>query len=328
MTNNTAEEIRNVINQNSNFYLAGHVSPDGDSIGSCFGLGMALEKLGKKVQVLMEPFHSKYDIIPGRHLLGSAKLENPVLICLDCADEGRLTGYSKELMGTLQDTVCIDHHYTNTYFAKFNYVDEKASSTCEVVYRLLDSFVEFDIDIASALYAGILSDTGGFRYNATSQNTLSVAGALTAMGIPFTDIYTELFSLRTYAEVKLLARVLENCQRAANARVVHVCVPREMMTNLEDTTDAEPKHLEGVVESLLNIRRAEVSILIYDRCKNDELKISLRSRKLNIGDIAQKYGGGGHQLAAGATVKGDIYEIRDKVLGCVLEALEEQQRTK
>ena len=347
MTNNV-HEIRTLIRESKNFYIAGHTNPDGDSIGACFGLGLALEKLGKNVRVLLEPFHHKYDVIPGRHLMYTAQeIEIPqemlsqrtvrgqeehskgsekdpclqwpeaVLICVDCADIGRLSGYSKTLAEKLPCTVSIDHHYSNTHFAKHNFVDGQASSTCEMIYRILDGFAELDQNIAAALYAGIVGDTGGFRYESASRDTLIAVGNLIATGIPFTDIYTELLHSRSYTEVKLLARVLDACRRNRDGSIVYACVPQKMMVNLEGAPDANPQDLEGMVEYLLNIRGAKVAFLVYDCCSDGDVKISLRSRKFNVGAIAQQLGGGGHQLAAGATVKGDIFKVCDKVLSLI-----------
>jgi len=337
MTNNASNvginKIRTLIRESSHFYIAGHTNPDGDCIGACFALGLALEKIGKKARVLLEPFHHKYNVIPGQHLMytqgtvcgpGEPCLQWPetVLICVDCADKGRLSGNAKTMAEALPCIISIDHHYSNTYFADYNYVDGKASSTCELIYRILDGFVSLDQDIATALYAGIVGDTGGFRYDSTSQGTLQAIGNLVALDIPFTDIYTELLHRRSYTEIKLFARVLEACRRNTEGSVIYACVTRQMMTGFEDAPDATTQDLEGMVESLLNVRGAKVALLVYDcstdgDAKDGEVKVSLRSRKVNVGAIAQQLGGGGHHLAAGATVKGDIFEVCDKALSLI-----------
>jgi len=301
-------DIVDLLLQRDNFYISGHVGPDGDSIGACFGLGLALEKMGKKVQIMLETIHPRFDVIPGRHLLEEKLADGEVLICLDCADITRLPKGCKKLAEKLECTLNIDHHYTNTNFAKHNLVDSEASSTCEMIYHLLEFFSERDFDlwdknIASAVYAGMVSDTGGFRFNATSQDTLKAVGKLINMDIPFTEIYTEMVHMRSYTELKLLARVLENTQLAKDGRIVYCCVNEEMMKNFNNNApDATSQDLEGVVELLLNVRGAEISFLVYDRDEG-EAKISLRSRGVNVAEVAKKFGGGGHQLAAGATVK-------------------------
>ena len=321
------QEIRAFIREHDNFYIAGHVNPDGDSIGACFGLGLALEKMGKKVSVLIESYHSKYDVIPGRHLICNTldipeQRDNIALICVDCADLCRLADKARVLAERINDTICIDHHFSNTQFAKLNFVDSKCSSACEMVYRLLNDFVDLNKDIASAIYAGMVSDTGGFRHSATSEDTLQVSAKLIGLGIPFTEIYTEAIHLRTYTETKLLARILDACKRSEDAQIIYACVPIEMMKNFEDTPDAAVYDLEGIVEYLLNIRGTSVSLLVYEQGRGNA-KVSLRSRRINVGAIAQQLGGGGHHLAAGASLSGDIYAVRDKALTLIEKALKE-----
>jgi len=308
------ETIRKLITNGDIFYITGHTNPDGDSIGASFGLALAIEKMGKEARVIVEPYHSKYNLIPGSHLQHSGEeiWECP-LICLDSADVSRLSGHARKLADTLSTTICIDHHYTNTGYARYNYVDGTASSTCELVYTLLDGFVPIDRDIASALYAGMVCDTGGFRFMATSPKTLNIAAKLIAYEIPFSQIYAELVHLHTYSEIKLLSRVLDSTTRTEDGKVVYACVPKSMMTGLNGAPDATPMDLEGVVEYLLNIRRAELSLLLYER-EDGSIKISLRSKKANVASVAMQFDGGGHQLAAGAQATGDIYDICEQVL--------------
>jgi len=303
-------EIRNLLTQNDNFYITSHINPDGDAIGSCFGLGMALQKIGKNVQVFLEPFQSRFDIIPGEGLLNEkAFSEDVFLICLDCSSFDRLNPEHQKVAASSSCVINIDHHYTNTNFANINYVDGNASSACELVYRLLDGFIEIDQDIASALYAGMVSDTGGFRFDYTSPQTLHVAGNLMSNGIDFTTIYTELLLMRSHTELKLLAKVLENAQISGN--VMHVCVNKDM---IKSVPNALSRDVEGIVELMLNTRDVEISVLLYEK-ENGEIKMSLRSCSANVGEVAKKFGGGGHHLAAGANVKGNIHEIREQVLG-------------
>ena len=321
-------EVRAFILRQERFYITGHINPDGDAIGACLGLGLALEKIGKKVRVILESFHSKYNVIPGNHLIYEYKgdmadtvgFEDHAIICVDCADLGRLPESARSLVTNSENTLCIDHHFSNTNFAKYNFIDSNCSSTCEMIYRILDAFMDIDTHIASAIYAGMVCDTGAFRHAATSRDTLEVSGKLLNLNIPFTEIYTELISLRTYTQVKLLARVIDACQRSDDAKIVYACVPLTMMAGFGDTPDATTHDLENVVEFLLNIRRAKVAVLIYER-PDGKSKLSLRSRKINVGAIAQKFGGGGHNLAAGATVDGSVYEIKDKVLPMIEKAL-------
>ena len=319
--------IIDLLRGSENIYITSHVNPDGDAVGSCLALGMALENEGKKAAVVVESFGKKYSIIPGRHLLfiesdnikQLPEFADPTFISLDCADISRLSGFSGDLFGKAKETISIDHHYSNTNFSKYNYVDSRASSTCEMVYRLLEGYTDITIPIASALYAGMVSDTGGFRFNSTSRETLSIAAKLTSIGIPFTDIYTELMLQRSYKEVKFLGRVIEATRRSKDGRIIYVAVTSDMMKFEGDNTG--PQDMGGIAEFMLNTDGAEISVLVYDKGSNNEHKVSLRSNKVNIGEIAKKIGGGGHKLAAGATLKGDINNIINEVLELAEQAL-------
>lgn len=306
------EQIIQLIHERKSFILAGHTGPDGDSIGSCFGLAWALEKLGKKVNVVLEPFPPKFNIIPGRKFVYTGpleKLEVDVLIAMDCADAERL-GPAKPLFERAKHTICIDHHETNNGFADYNYLEFKASSAAEMVFRLIEKLTVPDENIASAIYAGILSDTGGFRYNATAKSTMETAAHLMDMGIPFTEIYNELMHKHRFAAGKAMGMVLNNCLQSMDGRIVYSYMTRDMLASV----GADPSDLDGVVEYLMDTRGADAACLVYEKHTAPQVKVSLRSQGPNVGHVAVELGGGGHHLAAGATVKGTIEAIIKEVL--------------
>ena len=297
------EVIRALMRLRDDFVITGHVNPDADAVGSCYGLALALMKMGKRCRVVLDAYSSKMDIIPGQYLRYTGPLDtlNPqVFFCLDCGDVNRL-GAARLLLDKAGETVCVDHHATNTGFARHNYLDGDASSASELVYRLIHTEVDLDREIASALYAGMIMDTGGFRYSATTRETLHVAGELVALGIPFTDIYTELYHQHTYTELKLRGRVLMDCVRCCGDRVIYACVTQAMMREI----NASWHDLEGVVEYLLNTKGAAVSILFSER-EGTEVKASFRSTRIDVGKIAYKLGGGGHMMAAGCNLRRNI----------------------
>ncbi|MDR1664110.1 MAG: bifunctional oligoribonuclease/PAP phosphatase NrnA [Clostridiales bacterium] len=319
------DQVRTILKSKNSFILAGHTTPDGDSIGACLALALALKKAGKEVTVLLEPYFTRFSVIPGQELLYTGEpddLSADVFLCLDCADATRL-GKFIHLLNRARLTACIDHHVTNEGFCTFNFIDGGASSTSELVYRMLDGEFEMDVDVASAIYAGIISDTDGLRFSSVNAETLRVVGCLIEMGIPFTDIYTKLLRTHTYAEGRLLGKLLEASVRQSSKRVVSSCVTREMMKSVKATTF----HLEGAVEFLLNTKGAEVAILLYEK-KEPSVKISLRSRNIDVSEIAAALGGGGHTLAAGAVAEGDIIEIRNRVLGLVNKSLKTYDKEK
>jgi phosphoesterase RecJ-like protein len=297
-------EIQQVILKYHKFVITGHVNPDGDAVGASFALGLALSGMGKDVSVVLESFAPKLDIIPGRRLLYSGPIDAlapQVFICLDCADMSRIGGGLAELYARTDVTVCVDHHETNDGFAMFNYLDGDASSTSEMVYRLLDGFVRLDRDIASALYAGLVYDTGGFRFSAVGKDTLNITGRLMAAGIPFTDIYNEILHMRSFNAAKILGRVIDACRLHMDGRIIIAGITCGMLTEC----GASVYDLDGVVEFMLNTKRVEIAALLYER-ENGEVKVSLRSRGQNVGLIAVSLGGGGHRTAAGCNLQGSI----------------------
>ena len=192
--NNSLDEIRKVIESSRVIVLAGHTGPDGDAVGSVLALAMSLKTYGKEVCVLLENYGDKYDMIPGKELIRYTdyKALNPELfLALDCADENRL-GSAWEVCQRSAKKICIDHHISNTYYGDFNYVDPKASSTSEIIFQLLNGWLPLNHDTATALYAGILFDTGGFRHTSVRPETFYSAAELLKYHIDASFLYNEL----------------------------------------------------------------------------------------------------------------------------------------
>ena len=343
------EQIVELIKTRDNFVIAGHTGPDGDTIGSCLGLAMALGKLGKKAVVVLEPYAAKYRVIPGRKYLYHGALEAlscDVFIAMDCADAERL-GASKAVFDRAQTTVCIDHHETNTGFAQYNFIDPTASSTAEMVFGIIEAITDVDADIATAIYSGIVGDSGGFRYSSTGRSTMEVAAKLMETGIPFTDIYSEMLHRHSFEAAKAFGLALEAARLACDGRIVYTHMTREML----ESVGADSSDMDSVVEYLMNTRGAEVALFLYERHQavkdggmmtidlppsdnvdaNDgalpgaaqhqrKIKVSMRSRGLHVGQVAASLGGGGHRMAAGCTMVGTI----DDVLRQVLEIFERE----
>ena len=336
------EQIVKLLREHSRFVIAGHIGPDEDTIGSCLGLAMALGKLGKDAAVVLEPCAAKHHIIPGQEYLyrGDGPLLPEVFIAIDCADIERL-GPAQAFFNKANITVCIDHHETNKGFAEYNYIDPAASSTAEMVYGIIEILTDIDTDIATAIYAGIVTDTDGFRHVSTGSSTMAIAGRLMDTGIPFTDIYSELLHRHSFAAAKAFGMALEVCRQTMDGRIVYAYITREMLASAQ----AESSEMDSVVNYLMNTRGAEVALFLYERHQNaknvtddtlansceassvskpddglKKIKVSMRSRKLHVGQIAASLGGGGHRLAAGCTMVGAM----DDVLRQVLEAVERE----
>lgn len=354
------KQIVELLKTHDRFVIAGHIGPDEDTIGSCFGLAMALGKLGKKAVVMLEPgaLRPKHKIIPGWEYLyrDTEPLAMDVFIALDCADAERL-GPARAFLKKAKLTICIDHHETNNGFADYNLIDPNASSTAEMVFGVIEALTDIDINIATAIYAGIVADTGGFKYMSTSRPTMEIAARLMDTGIPFTEIYSEVMDSHSFVGIKAFGLALDASKLAMDGRIIYSCMTREMIAN----SGAESSDMDGVVEYLMNTRGTEVALFLYERHQNgtaansakscDEapceyeghdiicsaggdaadanepiaqrkIKVSMRSRKLHIGKIAAALGGGGHRLAAGCTMVGTMDDVLQNVLGMLERELE------
>ncbi|MCL1787331.1 MAG: bifunctional oligoribonuclease/PAP phosphatase NrnA [Defluviitaleaceae bacterium] len=308
---NPMDAMLRLIQNNTDFVLVGHTSPDGDAIGSCYGLAFALHKLGKNITVVLEPYPEKYDLLPGRQFLYTGepdKLNADVLIALDCADEKRL-GPAQPLFNRAKQTACIDHHRSNTGFAMINYIDPDASSTSEMVFRLVERLTTVDGDIAAVIYAGIVTDTGGFKYNTTEKSTLETVAKLMDTGINFTKIYNEVLHQHTFAAGKAMGVALQNAGQLRAGRVVYSHITWEELT----ATGADAFDLDGIVEYLLNTQGADISVFAYAK-DAEETKVSFRSQEPDVGAVAVALGGGGHRLAAGCTIQATAKEALAQAL--------------
>jgi len=314
---NIIGEIVDKINKSSIIAIAGHVSPDGDSVASCLAFAMSVKKLGKRPIVLMEEIPDKYKSISGREYIETeypAELSPPDLfISCDCGSKDRM-GRFEELFDKVDETIVIDHHISNTSYGKTNYVDTKSSSASELVYDVISVIGNMDIDIASALYAGIIFDTGGLRFKSCSSDTFVKVSKLVALGIPFDEIYSDIMLTRSYNSTLLFAYVVGKMKFMEGIPVVYSSVTKAEMEALGSSRS----DLEGISGYMLNIEGAEVSILLSEFGDN-ESKASFRSKKMDVNALAANWGGGGHINAAGATIKLPPDKALPEVLSLISE---------
>lgn len=318
-------EIVQTIREYNNFVLAGHISPDGDSIGSCFALALALKQMGKQADVVLEPIPRKYSIIPGTEFLYKGELSElkpDVFIAMDCASPLRL-GAAQELFNRSPITLCIDHHETNPGFAMYNYIEPAASSTGEMVFFIIEKLTTLCQQMAAALYAAMVNDTGGFRFSATAKSTMETVGKLMETGIPFTEIYNEIMHRHRFVAGKALGIALLNSKRTTNKKIVYSYITREMLKSVR----ASIGDLDGVAEYLMDTNGAKAVIFAYEKsASSGEVKINLRSNGPNMARVAAELGGGGHAMSAGASATGKIGAVLRKALKLVKAEVAEYEK--
>ena len=312
------ELLNSVLSGKQTVAVAGHIHPDGDSIGACIGLSLYLKKVypEKRVDVYLEEIPKQFRFLSGAdEILQEKATEEPydLFICLDCGDAGRL-GFAEEIFEEAKSTFCVDHHISNPGFAETNYVKPEASSASELVYRMLDP-EQVDQDIAAALYMGIAHDTGIFFYSCTSPETMESAANLMRTGIPANEIIDRTFYVKTYVQQKLLGQAILSSELYFGEKCIASVITKEEM----DRYGADPEDLEGIVSQLRNTEGVEASVFLYELPEN-KFKVSLRSRQyLDMSKVAMELGGGGHARAAGVTLSGEADEILKKVLAQIKE---------
>ena len=291
--------------------IAGHIRPDGDCIGSCTALYLYLEQNKKdlgldKVDVYLEPFGNEFRILTGvENIKHNYETEESydVFISLDCGSLDRL-GNALKFYNTAKKTINIDHHISNRKFAGVNHVVDDASSTCEVLFTLMEEdFITKEI--AEALFVGIIHDTGVFKHSNTKEKTMNVAGKLISKGINSSALIDESFYSKTYLQNQVLGRCLMESIMILEDKVVFASIDRRMM----DFYGASTSDLDGIIDQLRVTKGTEVAIFIYETDFH-EFKVSMRSNgEVNVSKIAIYFGGGGHIKAAGCTMKGSMHDV-------------------
>ncbi|WP_280491864.1 DHH family phosphoesterase [Nocardia asiatica] len=305
-----------------------HVQPDADTVGSGLALALVLHRRGIPVQVsFAEPAELPASMrsLPGvRHLVAPAavRAEVDLLVAVDCGSAGRLGALADRLPGAAT-TLVIDHHRSNTRFGSINVIDPVAESTTSLVARLLDAWgVPIDADVAHCLYAGLVTDTGSFRW--VRPGTHELAERLLGTGIDGAEIARTLMDTHPFGWLPMLSRVLGTAQLVPDVRggvgLVYAFVRRD------DIDDVRSEEVESVIDIVRTTAEAGVAAVFkQSRVVPDRWTVSLRSRDsgpcaddgVDVAEVAAALGGGGHRFAAGYTA----YGRPDDLVGALLAAL-------
>jgi bifunctional oligoribonuclease and PAP phosphatase NrnA len=304
--------------ENHSFILACHENPDGDALGSALALAHVLRQQGKDVTVVCEGgLAENYRFIPEQETLmeSTDRRDFDVGVLIDCEGLKR-AGSAADVVAGAQIGACVDHHIPDDEFGQIRVVDQKASSTAELVVRLLDANdVPVDEVAATQLMTGLINDTGGFRFGNTKAETFRVAARLTELGASPSAIAREVYETRSAKALKLLGRTLGSLQVAAGGEVVWSVIRKRDLEEL-GCQDADT---DGVVNFLGYAKGARVAAL-FRELGDAEVRVSLRSRDgFDVNRVARAFDGGGHVAAAGCTLNMPLDQARDAVLGEVLK---------
>lgn len=312
--------LKHVLSQAKTVAIGGHIRPDGDCLGSCMALYQYIKKCFPQVQVdlYLEKAPECFDMFEGiKEICHEIKEEKAydLFVALDCADSGRL-GFSEILFQKAHKTFCVDHHISNPSYADENYIVPEASSTAELVYRLLDK-EKIDTEIAEFLYLGIAHDTGIFQYSSTAPETMEAAAFLMRKKVRANEIIDKTYYQKTYEQNKVLGKALQDSVLLLDGKCIASWITKKDMSFF----NVGPKDLEGIVSQLRVTKDTEVAIFIYE-LGEQEYKISLRANgKVNVSEVASYFGGGGHIKAAGLTMCGDIQDILNQLTAQIRKQL-------
>lgn len=302
-----------------------HIRPDGDAVGACMALYYYLQKAmpGAQIKLFMEtPSNVFLDLKHLKENAGDFSCVDSmdVFFALDC-EQSRL-GEGQAAFAGAGRRINIDHHISNQAgCGDVNVVEPHASSTCEVLYGLLETD-RMDEDIAKALYIGIIHDCGVFQYSSTSARTLRIAAELITYGFNFSKIIEETFYQKTYIQNQIMGRAMMESIRFMHGRCIVSCVDRKMM----EFYGVGPVDLDGIVNQLKNTKGVDCAVFMYET-GHMEYKVSMRSNEnADVSRIASWFGGGGHMRAAGCTMRGTFHDVINNLSLQIEEQLQDSVR--
>ena len=310
------------LRQAQSVLLVAHVTPDADALGSALALGMALESLGKEVQVSVGEngfqVPDSLNFLPGIHLvIAPEQVNSPdVVVVCDTSSLERL-GVLAETVTSASVSIAIDHHPTFNGFGTIHIVDPDSPATAALALKLIDVLdVEVTKDIAAAIYAGLVTDTGSFKFQGTTSETLRTAARLFDLGIDHSTLARQLFDDEPFEALQVLGGAIKRAVLVTTAAggqgLVYTTVGKSDRGNLPELA------MERVIDTLRRAHEAEVAA-VFKQTDEGIWKGSLRSKtSINVGNVARALGGGGHTYAAGYTGTNDI----DSMISQLLSELE------
>ena len=316
------EKIGAAVEENQTFLIMTHAGLDGDALGSVLAFSELLGALGKRgLQCHLEPIPDELLFLPG---VDSILTDYPrdreidVAVMLDLTDPARLTPGAQFDKDSFRHVINIDHHVSNTSFGTINWVDTRISSVGEMIYRFIKT-CDYPITpaMATLLYTAILTDTGSFNYANTTGSTLGAAADLVEAGAMPHRVADCVYCNYSLRRLRLLSKALDTIRIDDSFPVASMVVTRKMIRGCGcsfcDT--------DGFINYMLSLKEAQVVLLFRQLDRLDEIKVGLRAKgdSCDVNAVANLFGGGGHRLAAGCVVKGELEEVKKRVVKAVIE---------
>ena len=299
-------EILNTIKNSSNVLIITHINPDGDTLGSASSLKSFLNDINIKSDILIQiednfNFPNTYSFLP--HINSAKNFSNvknsyDLVIAVDIASIDRMIGKAREIFDNCKNTIAFDHHKTNKGYAKINYIRGGISSVGEVLFDFFKaSEINITPEMATGLYAAILTDTGCFKYESTTPHTFNIASELSSTGINTSEIADLCYTNKPKNLILFQNNIISNAQFCFNNKVAYAQVTKELIEKFS----AKDEYTEGIAETLRSIAGVEAAFVLKE--KDNSIKVSIRTKEIDATIITDKFNGRGHKRAAGCTIK-------------------------
>jgi phosphoesterase RecJ-like protein len=314
-----AQQVLADLRRYQRFVVTTHARPDGDGVASALACQIILRALGKQADVvLFDPVPRNYRNLPGADTVrqaGSVNADHDAAILLECdsLQRSRLLGLDGKFLFN------IDHHASGRSFANVNWIDSAAAATAELVYQLArEAKVPITPELAMCIYTGLVTDTGSFMFEGTNEHTFTLARELVLSGADPARVARNVYFSHSTAKVRLLGAALSNLHREGD--MAWIWVTREQMNRC----GAIEEDCEGLVNYALAVQGVEVSVFFREQA-DGRFRVSVRSKgKVDVGQVAEKLGGGGHRCASGCSVDGPLAAAVAQVIGGLRQAISVQ----
>jgi len=302
------EELKEKIDSAKNISILTHLNPDADTIGTGLGIyNLLIKDKTKRVEIVngSKNIPRYLDFLSGfSKIKNKIDFEDSIIIACDCGSIDRL-GFNLEG----RDIINIDHHNSNSYYGNLNIIMGDYASASQVAYEVFGSFLTITNLVATCFYTALLSDTRYFTTNSVNKEVFRVANELVALGAKPNEVAFNFTQRRPLSSIRILQRALANIELHCEARVVSSFVTQK---DIEES-GAKMPDMEGIVDYGRSLVTVEVSIFVIEL--NDGLRVSLRSKNIDVSSLAKKFGGGGHKVAAGFTTNvSNLEEIIDIIV--------------
>lgn len=311
--------VSKILKSGKSFFIAVHKSPDPDTLGAGLSLAEYLKSQKKKVYLFSDDeLSDKFDFMPNIKKINVAKFPKDktfdAIITLECSSKNRISDDKKNMNIVLKNAkhiLNIDHHKVCDRYGTINYIDANISSVSEMIFGIFQHLkAKITKSMATNLFTGISTDTNRFLYQNATSSTYEAVGKLAELGADVEKINNEMYQKRSLESTKIMARALSNLEILKNGKLAISQITKKDFKELK----ANNNHSEGVVNNFLMIPGVEVAVFLKEESK--QVSINLRSKdKFDVSDIAVKFGGGGHQRAAGFRCRNKkLSEIKSKLI--------------